>query len=340
MHTSGGSGGRRSRPSWPPQTARRREPSGTRRPTAQARSSRTAGPAAFEAEDPDWFFGRERLVDAVTAQLEKSRFVAVFGASGSGKSSLLRAGVVPRWRTAHGQRRTVVVVPGAHPLRTSAAALVPSAVPSADTQPVDSAADDQALHLHRAVRQALADQGDGAELLLVVDQFEEVFTLCRESDERLRVIRALVAAAHAEDSRCRVVLGVRADFYPHCTRHPELSEACGGAQVAVGQGADDGGGNVLGADEPTRPCPAAVSMVPVKFCMNQEGRTTAHASAPGDGRRTTTRCGPVSSCASKRRRLPRKTGSSASEVQAMSCRAWVGRLQSCRLVGPGRFRRR
>lgn len=190
------------------------------------------GLAAFEAEDADWFFGRERLVDAVTAQLEKSRFVAVFGASGSGKSSLLRAGVVPRWQTAHGQRRTVVLVPGAHPVRTSAAALVPSAARSAETQHVDSAAGDQALH--RAVRQALADQGDGAELLLVVDQFEEVFTLCREADERSRFIRALVAAAHAEDSRCRVVLGVRADFYPHCTRHPELSEACGGAQVAVG----------------------------------------------------------------------------------------------------------
>jgi transcriptional regulator with XRE-family HTH domain len=146
------------------------------------------GLAAFEAEDADWFFGRERLVDAVTAQLEKSRFVAVFGASGSGKSSLLRAGVVPRWQTAHGQRRAVVLVPGAHPLRTSAAALVPSAVRSAETQHVDSAAGDQALH--RAVRQALADQGDGAELLLVVDQFEEVFTLCREGDERSQFIRA------------------------------------------------------------------------------------------------------------------------------------------------------
>jgi WD40 repeat protein/transcriptional regulator with XRE-family HTH domain len=190
------------------------------------------GLAAFEAEDADWFFGRERLVDVVTAQLDKSRFVAVFGASGSGKSSLLRAGVVPRWQSAHGRRRTVVLVPGAHPLRTSAVALVPSAARSAETQHVDSASRDQTLH--RAVRQALADQGDGAELLLVVDQFEEVFTLCREGDERARFIRALVAAAHAEDSRCRVVLGVRADFYPHCTRHPELSEACGGAQVAVG----------------------------------------------------------------------------------------------------------
>lgn len=126
----------------------------------------------------------------------------------------------------------VVRVPGAHPLRTRAAALVPSAGRAAETQHVDSAAGDQALH--RAVLHVLADQGDGAELLLVVDQFEGVFTLCREADERSRFIRALVAAAHAEGSRCRVVLGVRADFHPHCTRHPELSEACGGAQVAMG----------------------------------------------------------------------------------------------------------
>lgn len=190
------------------------------------------GLAAFEEGDADWFFGRERVVDAVMARLEESRFVAVFGASGSGKSSLLRAGVVPRWQTAPGQRRAAVLVPGAHPLRASAAGLAPLGAHTAEVLRTEFAADDQALH--RMVGQALADRGDGAELLLVVDQFEEVFTLCREGDERSRFIRALVAAAQAEGSRCRVVLGVRADFYPHCTRHRELSEVCGGAQVAVG----------------------------------------------------------------------------------------------------------
>ncbi|MEV5431952.1 XRE family transcriptional regulator [Streptomyces sp. NPDC052701] len=190
------------------------------------------GLAAFEAEDADWFFGRERLVEEVMARLEDSRFVAVFGASGAGKSSLLRAGVVPRWQAAHAERRTVVFVPGPHPLRAGAARLAPLTTGSVEETRAGLAADDQALH--RVVRQALAGQGENAELLLVVDQFEEVFTLCRDGGERARFIQALVTAARAEGSRCRVVLGVRADFYPHCTRHRELLEACGGAQVAVG----------------------------------------------------------------------------------------------------------
>ncbi|MBX6769676.1 MAG: hypothetical protein IRY90_21415, partial [Actinomadura rubrobrunea] len=94
------------------------------------------------------------------------------------------------------------------------------------------AEDERAVHL--AVLQALAGRPADVDLLLVVDQFEEVFTLCADGAERARFIAALLTAVRAPNSRTRVVLGVRADFYARCTQHPDLVEAMRDAQVPVG----------------------------------------------------------------------------------------------------------
>ncbi|MEU5259656.1 hypothetical protein [Amycolatopsis sp. NPDC021455] len=148
------------------------------------------GLAAFQPADADRFFGREKLVGELTAKLSERRFVGVFGASGSGKSSLLRAGLA-------GERAARVRTPGEHPLSQCA--------------------------------DALAETGR----LLVVDQFEEVFTLCRDDAERAAFIGALLARA-ADEHGSQVVLGVRADFYGHCGRHAELVDALRDAQILVG----------------------------------------------------------------------------------------------------------
>ncbi|TQJ01965.1 WD40 repeat domain-containing protein [Amycolatopsis cihanbeyliensis] len=84
------------------------------------------------------------------------------------------------------------------------------------------------------VRQVLAGRPDDEKLLLVVDQLEELFTHCHALDERRAFIASLVTAARAAGGRCRVVLGVRADFYPHCTGHADLIEAWQDGQVTVG----------------------------------------------------------------------------------------------------------
>ncbi|MFE9749393.1 hypothetical protein ACFYOT_31155 [Saccharothrix saharensis] len=172
------------------------------------------GLAAFRPEDAGLFFGRERLVDDLTAQLEENRFVVLFGASGAGKSSLLRAGLLAGW--AH---RSVLFTPGAHPLEECAIRFAHLTGTTPGFLRAELAADPRALHL--AARQVTADEP--GELLLVVDQFEEVFALCRDHAERDRFIDALVTAARAENSRCRVVLGVRSDFHVHCTSHPVLA---------------------------------------------------------------------------------------------------------------------
>ncbi|MFG1846394.1 nSTAND1 domain-containing NTPase [Micromonospora carbonacea] len=157
------------------------------------------GLAAYGPDDADLFCGRDRLVADLTDRLARHRFVAVVGPSGSGKSSLLRAGLLPAW-CANEDLRTVVITPGAHPVRELA------------DNPV----------------------APGADSLLIVDQFEEVFSLCADESERETFIRALLAVAGKVGGRTWVVIGLRADFYAHCARVPELVAALQDAQLLVG----------------------------------------------------------------------------------------------------------
>ncbi|MEU8706635.1 XRE family transcriptional regulator [Streptomyces sp. NPDC048565] len=214
-----------------------REEAAARPATAQDEGSVSARPpyaglSVFRTEDADRFFGRERLVDEVTRRLGEHRLVAVVGASGAGKSSLLRAGLIPRRQASHPGSPFVFLTPGAYPWEECATrfAGLTGSTPGALVR--DLADDPRALH--RVVRQALAGLPDDAELLLVVDQFEEVFTVCRDAEERAGFIDALMTATSAGNSRCRVVVGVRADFYAHCANHAELGRAMSEAQVLVG----------------------------------------------------------------------------------------------------------
>lgn len=165
------------------------------------------GLARFEPGDHALFFGRDRLVDDLVSLATGHRVVTVFGASGSGKSSLLRAGLIPRLRDpgAGGLPRPGairILTPGEHPLGTHGSALVPA----------DAAGD----------------------TWLVVDQFEELFTLCHDEAERTRFIDALLGAGDPA-GRLRVVLGVRADFYARCLEHAGLAAAVRDASLPVGR---------------------------------------------------------------------------------------------------------
>jgi WD40 repeat protein/transcriptional regulator with XRE-family HTH domain len=189
-----------------------------------------AGLRPFREQDAEWFFGREQQVDELARRLERQPFVVVIGASGSGKSSLLRAGLVPRLRTA--PTTVVVLTPGPRPLEECAVRLGALAGVAPGGLYGELLAD--ARNLGRVVRQITARPGAAhGNVTLVVDQFEETFTLCRDDAERDRFVEALVAASTGADP-CRVVLGVRADFYAHCTRQAPLVEAMRDAQVPVG----------------------------------------------------------------------------------------------------------
>ncbi|MFI7635029.1 helix-turn-helix domain-containing protein [Nonomuraea sp. NPDC049400] len=163
------------------------------------------GLAPYDTHDSGRFFGRERLVEELHELLGRHRFAAVFGPSGSGKSSLLRAGLVAAergetTRSGESSGRSLVITPGEHPMR----------------------------HADRF----LAGEGD-SDALIVVDQFEEVFTLCQDQRERGQFIDLLLSARQ-EQSRMKVVIAVRADFYGRCAEHRELTAALREANLLVG----------------------------------------------------------------------------------------------------------
>jgi WD40 repeat protein/class 3 adenylate cyclase len=183
------------------------------------------GLAAFEADDAEYFFGREELVAELTARLAGTRFLAVVGPSGSGKSSVVRAGLLPEvWAGAlpgSEDWQTLVLTPGAHPLNELAVRLSALSGDRPAAMLRDLEADHRALEL--AVRNALADQPAELKLLLVVDQFEEIFALCHDATERRAFIDALLYAVEAEEGRAVVVPTIRADFYGRCADYPRLA---------------------------------------------------------------------------------------------------------------------
>ncbi|MDP8957524.1 MAG: hypothetical protein M3N24_11345 [Actinomycetota bacterium] len=190
----------------------------------------------FDEEHAPLFFGRDSAVGALLERLRVHRFVAVVGASGSGKSSLVRAGLLQALRSGAlpdaDTWRRVIVLPGHDPLKTLGAELL-QARPHPDVQAaVDRFAHDPAA-LHEAASAILAGRPVAEQLLVVVDQFEELFTLCRDDAVRRTFVATLLGATRRIDARTVVVITMRADFYHRAARIPELAEALSSSQFVV-----------------------------------------------------------------------------------------------------------
>ena len=184
------------------------------------------GLAPFEADDAELFFGRDLVVAELTARLRSSRFLAIVGASGSGKSSVLRAGLVASVQQGafpgSGDWPVVVMTPTARPLEELAQRWAPLAGTTAPSLLAALGEDPSAFA--GAVRSALTRLPHGARAPLVIDQFEEAFTLCTDVDERRQFVAALVAGVRADVAGATVVIALRADFYGHCAAYPELRQ--------------------------------------------------------------------------------------------------------------------
>ncbi len=208
----------------------------------------------FEEADADLFFGREaltaKLLDRIRASLAStppSRFLAVVGASGSGKSSIVRAGLIPAMRTSRSFDGWMIhsFTPTARPLQKLAESLSQNGSSLAATATLmdDLAAEPRTLHL-MAGRLRSSLEGKRVEptrpstghphQLLVIDQFEELFSLCQQEVERRAFIDNLMTAVSEPDGPAYVVITLRADFYNSCAPYAELRDALAGQQEYIG----------------------------------------------------------------------------------------------------------
>ena len=212
-------------------------PGGGRMPGTAASVCPYRGLRTFDEAHAEYFFGREADVQRVLEKLKTSRFLAVIGASGSGKSSLVRAGVLPALRAAatpgNGGPTIRVLVPGTRPLTTLAAHLVRLQPGAGMRRTVDDLASDQ-RSLNLAASLLLVDRAREERLVWVVDQGEELFTLCRDDRERAQFLGNLLYAASAPDGRTSVILTFRADFYARLAAYPEVAQAVAAHQFLVG----------------------------------------------------------------------------------------------------------
>ena len=146
----------------------------------------------FESEQADYFKGRETAVRVLIDRLDNNRFLAVIGASGCGKSSLVKAGLLPQLKKSNNQLQIESMKPGDRPLTELQEILMQR---HQQSQPY----------------------------ILFIDQFEEVFTLCKDETERRDFIRAVTAEATITDRKTRVIITIRSDFIERCADYQEAA---------------------------------------------------------------------------------------------------------------------
>jgi WD40 repeat protein/energy-coupling factor transporter ATP-binding protein EcfA2 len=194
------------------------------------------GLQTFDEEHAQYFYGRDGDIQRVIEKLKATRFLAVVGPSGSGKSSLVRAGVIPAIKKGvlHESDTWAVRVftPGARPLTALAANLLRLYPQESMNKTLDQLNEDERT-LHLSVSLGLSGQPQTARTVLLIDQFEEIFTLCHDERERQQFLANLLYAAFIPDGQTIILLTLRADFYHKCAAYPELSSRLSAQQFLV-----------------------------------------------------------------------------------------------------------
>lgn len=204
------------------------------------------GLRAFAEEDSVDFHGRESLVNDLLERISEHRLVTLVGPSGCGKSSVVRAGVIPSLRAGGlpGARDWLItdMFPGSYPFEELEAALSRVAVRETGGLMSELA---EPTGLIRACKQILP--GDDSTMLILIDQFEEVFSLVRSEETRRRFLENLVAVANDERGRIRVVTTIRADFLDRPLSYGDFAAAMGPGIVTAGPPTREGMAQAIAA---------------------------------------------------------------------------------------------
>ncbi|MEM8810474.1 MAG: ATP-binding protein, partial [Cyanobacteria bacterium P01_G01_bin.38] len=192
-------------------------------PEIQTRPLKTNSPyrglKRFEVSDQDLFFGRDQLIARLIDNLKHHNHLLILGASGSGKSSVMRAGVVPQLISQLSDTlQTFTFTPDRNPFRSLWGCLVSSGFKQSDADCVLDDPDSAMLTLIKQHKPA------SAQWLFFIDQFEEIFTLCQDLDQRQSFIRNLLQASSLGKGAVKIVLAMRADFLDRFGGYPELGQ--------------------------------------------------------------------------------------------------------------------
>jgi hypothetical protein len=185
------------------------------------------GLSAFQESDAQFFFGRESLVDDLLARVQKASFIVIAGPSGSGKSSVARAGLFHALRSNCLEKSDAwlraTMQPGGDPIEQLAAAVERAGKIPGTGNHIRQQGLDNPLALTEQI-QPLLNADPRQRFVLLVDQFEEAFTQTKDEAARAAFIHLLTTAAQTENGRTIVILSLRSDFISHCARYPDLRE--------------------------------------------------------------------------------------------------------------------
>jgi WD40 repeat protein/serine/threonine protein kinase len=193
------------------------------------------GLAAFQPGDAGRFFGRDAVVVDLVSRLRTRRILVVGGASGSGKSSLVRAGLIPAIQSGalvDSDRWPVVLfTPTAKPMDELEYQLG-KALDGLNAKPGDKTSVQSSSMQWRRIAEQITDIAGG--VLICIDQFEELFTLDHSGQVRTEYLEALSSIVDPADSRVRLVIIIRADFYAASSKFSWLASAINDNQILVG----------------------------------------------------------------------------------------------------------
>jgi WD40 repeat protein len=207
----------------------------------------------FDVEHSQFFLGREALAEWMLNELrdqstthQENRFLAVVGPSGSGKSSLARAGLLARLKKGSIESSEnwpiAIIRPGSNPVENLAVATGKLTQTGESVQTLANAIDGlrkDSRTLHLISRLALRDRPASHRLVVLVDQFEEVFTMCQDEQLRRSFVDNIIYAATVQNGQTMIILTLRSDYYGHCSTFPSLAAALSDHQILVGPMTDE-----------------------------------------------------------------------------------------------------